>query len=64
MNPAPNSSRLATLPWIEYDPVSGNAYLSIGPSLWEVELDSAAPPVLVGNFAQTVSNLQYLPICQ
>ncbi|MCA9655727.1 MAG: hypothetical protein KC501_37805 [Myxococcales bacterium] len=49
---------------LEYDPVSGNAYLSIGPSLWEVELDSAAPPVLVGNFAQTVSNLQYLPICQ
>lgn len=54
-------------PWLptglEYDPVSRNAYVSVGASLWEVDLDSMDPPVLVGFYGQQVSNLQYLPIC-
>lgn len=48
---------------LEYDPVSRNAYISVGPSLWEVDLDSMDPPVQVGFYGEQVSNLQYLPVC-
>ncbi|MCH9683999.1 MAG: hypothetical protein K0V04_21375 [Deltaproteobacteria bacterium] len=55
-------------PWIPtgiaYDPVSRNAYLSTGPTLYAVDLDSLDPPVLVGFYGENVSNLQFLPLCQ
>ncbi len=48
---------------LEYDPVSRMAFLSTGNVLYSVDLENDVPPVLIGNFAQPVSNLQNLPIC-
>lgn len=65
-------AELATLgiPWdgptgLEYDPVTRHAFLSVGAFLLDVDLDpvAPAPTVVIGNYGQLVSNLQYLPIC-
>lgn len=61
-------------PWLptglEYDPVTGWAWLSTGPELHYVELADGGQAWTVGSFvepvtheAASVSNLQYLPAC-
>ncbi len=49
---------------LEYDPVTRTALLSIGAQLYRVDInDDSVAPQLIGTFAQSVSNLGYLPIC-
>jgi len=48
---------------LAWDPVSRMVYLSTGTALHLVDVDDASPPVFIGTFSETVSNLAYLPIC-
>ncbi|MCX4246537.1 NHL repeat-containing protein [Paraliomyxa miuraensis] len=50
---------------LEWNPLTRLAYLSTGPNLYEVDLDDVmAPPVNLGAYGESVSNLSYLPLCQ
>ena len=64
-------------PWdptgLEYDPVTGHAWLSAGWELHYVELEDGGRAHTVGRFVEPehslrtgtqVSNLQYLPVCE
>jgi hypothetical protein len=48
---------------LAWDPVSRTVYLSTGNELYDVDLDMASDPMLIGTFSEPVSNLAYLPIC-
>ncbi|MCA9706801.1 MAG: L,D-transpeptidase, partial [Myxococcales bacterium] len=61
------SEPFANVAWsqvgLEFDPVSHMAYLSVGMTLYRVDVDGPGPLLYVGGFTSMVSNLQNLPIC-